>query len=209
MILYDADAPSPRRVRIFLAEKGLDVERRSVDLRKGEHRQLDFRRINPRGTLPVIVLDDGAILTDSVAICRCIEALQPDPPLFGRTALEIGRIEEWIRRIDDEGYRSAVYAFRNRLPAFANRAVPGIDISVQQLPCLVDRAELVYASFAAALDIQLQRTPWVAGDNFSFADICALVAVDFAERAKLRLVEELRHLARWRIKIGRRASSQA
>ena len=110
MKLYDAPwAPSPRRVRIFLAEKGIEVPCEAIDLRSGEHLGDAYLRINPRGALPALELDDGEVLCESAAICRYFEALHPQPPLFGTTPIEIGRIESWTRRIEGDGYAAAVY----------------------------------------------------------------------------------------------------
>ncbi len=113
MRLYDAEwAPSPRRVRIFLAEKGIDVPREAIDLRQGDQLREPYLKVNPRGQVPALVLEDGEILCESAAICRYLEALHPEPALFGTTPLAIGRIESWTRRIEGDGYAAAVLALR-------------------------------------------------------------------------------------------------
>lgn len=209
MILYDAaHAPSPRRVRMVLAEKGLEIERRTVDLRTGEHLADPFRRINPHGTVPVLVVGD-LVLTESAAICRYLDAIAPEPPLFGRTAAEIATVEQWCRRIEEHAYRPAVDALRNRVPAFVDRALPGIDDPIPQIPALVDRAAIIFASFTRELDNRLGDTEWIAGRSFSFADIVALVAIDFAERTRLTVGGELSNLAKWRADVNGRFSASA
>lgn len=118
MRLYDMTlAPNPRRVRIFLAEKGIEVPRVEIDIQKGENLEPDYLAINPRGVVPTLVLDDGTILDESIAICRYFEALQPEPNLFGRDPLEIARVEAWQRRIEFEGLFNIAAAFRNSRPA--------------------------------------------------------------------------------------------
>ena len=209
MILYDAaHAPSPRRVRMVIAEKDIAVERRTIDLRTNEHQADAFRRINPHGTVPVLVAGD-LVLTESAAICRYLDAVAPEPPLFGRTPAEIALVEQWCRRIEEHGYRPAVDALRNRVPAFTNRALPGIDEAVPQIAALVDRAGIVFASFARELDSRLHATPWIAGASFTFADIAALVAIDFAERAKVPTPAGLPDLQRWRAAMNERPSASA
>jgi glutathione S-transferase len=209
VILYDAaHAPSPRRVRMVLAEKGLQIERRTVDLRTGEHLAEAFRRINPLGTVPVLVVDD-LVLTESSAICRYLDAIAPEPPLFGRTPAEIAVIEQCCRRIEEHGYRPAVDALRNRAHAFTDRALPGMSDAVPQIPALVDRAAIVFESFTRELDRRLQDTRWIAGSFFSFADIAALVAIDFAERARLTVSDGLANLAGWRAAMNGRSSASA
>lgn len=209
MILYDAaHAPSPRRVRMVLAEKRLEIERRTMDLRTGEHLAEAFRRINPHGTVPVLVAGD-LVLTESAAICRYRDAIAPEPPLFGRTPAEIALVEQWSRRIEEHGYRPAVDALRNRAPAFTDRALPGIDEAVPQIAALVDRAGIVFAGFARELDKHLRRSPWIAGASFTFADIAALVAIDFAERAGIATPVGLPDLQRWRVAVNGRPSASA
>ncbi len=208
MKLYDAKwAPSPRRVRIFLAEKGIEVPTETIDLRGGEHLADDYLRVNPRGAVPALELDDGEVLCESAAICRYFEALRPEPALFGRTPIEIGRIESWTRRIESDGYAAVAYVFRNTLPAFRDNAVvshPG----TAQIPELAARGMIMWEGFTAALDRQLAAHPWVAGEDYSFADITALVTIDFARAAKLGF-EEHAALARWHQAASARPSASA
>lgn len=211
MKLFDAAwAPSPRRVRIFLAEKGIEVERTIVDLRKGEHLDPAFVAINPQRQLPALLLDDGTLIDDSLGICRYFEAMQPDPPLFGRTPVEIGLVESWLRRIEHDGFQAVAMAFRNGVPAFAGRAVSGQWPAIEQISDLVGRGRLMWESFANVLDRQLGSHGFVAGDHFSMADIAALVVIDFA--IVTRMPDPLQgraSLARWHGQIGARPSAAA
>lgn len=198
MKLYDAAwAPSPRRVRIFLAEKGIEIEREMIDLRKNEQFEPAFLAINPRGTVPVLQLDDGTPIDDSVAICRYLEAIRPDPPLFGRSPIEIARIEAWSRRTEADGYQAAVLTFRNSLPAFDQRGLPGKWPPVPQIPALVERAAIMWEGFLDALEERLAEGEWIAGADYSFADISALVAVDFGRSARLADACARPAIARW------------
>jgi glutathione S-transferase len=210
MKLYDAPwAPSPRRVRIFLAEKGIEVPREAIDLRTNEQLADDYLRINPRGAVPALELDDGEVLCESAAICRYFEALQPAPPLFGTTPIEIGRIESWTRRVEGDGYAAAVYVMRNTVPAFKNRAIPDAGLAVAQIPELAARGALMWESFTEALDQRLSDRKWIAGGDYSFADITALVTIDFARAAKLVVPEKLVHLGRWHAAASARPSAGA
>ncbi|MCW4463315.1 glutathione S-transferase N-terminal domain-containing protein [Sphingomonas sp. BT-65] len=210
MKLYDAPwAPSPRRVRIFLAEKGLEVPCEAIDLRTGEHLGDAYLRINPRGAVPALELDDGEVLCESAAICRYFEALNPEPPLFGTAPLEIGRIESWTRRIEGDGYAAAVYVLRNTVPAFKDRAIPGAGLAAVQIPELAARGTLMWEAFTEALDARLADREWIAGGAYSFADITALVTIDFARAAKLVVPGELTHLRRWHEAASARPSASA
>lgn len=210
MKLYDAVwAPNPRRVRMFLAEKGLTIERRIVDLGDGENLRQPFLSLNPRGTVPILQLDSGEIIADSVAICRYLEALHPDPPLFGRDALEIGRIEAWTRKIEAEGYAGVVYAFRNRNKQMADRALSGHWPAVPQLPELVMRGQNMWGWFVETLDEHLEGREWVATDDYSFADLTALMTVDFAKATRLAAGDLPPALAAWHKRASARPSATA
>ena len=198
MKLYDAAwAPSPRRVRMYLAEKRIEVERVAVDLRRDEQLDDDYLAKNPRGMVPALELDSGELITESAAICRYFEALNPAPPLFGTTPLEIARIEEWTRRIESDGYAAAVYALRNSAPHFENRGAPGKWPAIPQIRELGARALIMWGAFVDALDARLGDSAWIAGDSYSFADVTGLVTVDFAARAKLTVREDAANVRRW------------
>ncbi|HEU4961908.1 MAG TPA: glutathione S-transferase N-terminal domain-containing protein [Sphingomonas sp.] len=209
MKLYDAAwAPSPRRVRIYLAEKGIEVERVEVDLRKGEQLSDGYLAINPRGAVPALELDDGEVITESAAICRYFEALHPEPSLFGKTPIDVARIESWTRRVESDGYAAAVYAFRNTLPALKDRGAPGKWPPIPQIPELATRGAVMWKAFVEGLDQRLGNAEWIAGDRFSFADITALVTIDFAARAELD-THNCGHIGRWYKAVSARPSAGA
>jgi len=204
--LYDcATAPSPRRARILLAEKGIAHATVPVDLRHGEQLGEAFRRINPQCTVPALQTDEGAVLTDNAAITAYLEALRPEPALLGRTPLEKAEIASWNWRIEFEGFLAIAEALRNGSPAMANRALPGPK-DYAQIPELAQRGLARAQDFFTALDARLQGREFIAGDRFSVADITAVVAVDFARVVKLRPGEQHPHLQRWRAAMAQRPS---
>lgn len=211
MKLFDADwAPSPRRVRIYLAEKGIPVERVQIDIKGGEHLQPGYAALNPQRQMPALLLDDGTLIDDSLGICRYFEALQPDPPLFGRTPVEIGLVESWLRRVEHDCFQAVAAAFRNKLSAFAGRAVSGEWPPIEQIPEMVDRGRRMWAAFADVLDAHLAKHVFLVGDYFSMADIAALVAIDFGIGTRLPDPREDRPaLARWHGAISARPSAAA
>ncbi|MBW4330496.1 glutathione S-transferase N-terminal domain-containing protein [Stakelama sp. CBK3Z-3] len=210
MKLYDAEwAPSPRRVRIFLAEKGVDVPRETIDLRKGEQSADPYLKINPRGAVPALELDSGEVLTESAAICRYIEALHPEPCMFGATPLDIGRIESWTRRVESDGYAAAVYVFRNCQPRLAGRGEPGHWPTIPQIPELATRGGIMWRAFTEALDNRLTQSEWLAGDSYSFADITALITIDFARAARLEVGDGQAGIQRWYTAASARPSASA
>ena len=210
MKLYDAAfAPSPRRVRIFLAEKGITVERIEVDLRADEQRTDPYLRINPRGAVPALELDSGEVICESAAICRYFEALQPEPALFGATPLDTGRVESWTRRIESDGYAACVYVFRNARPAFDDRGEPGKWPTIPRIPELAARGVIMWEAFTAALEKRLEGRDWIATDAYSFADISALVTIDFARSARLALPDDAANIRRWHEVASARPSAAA
>ena len=210
MKLYDSSwAPSPRRVRIFLAEKGIEVERVMVDLRHDEQLAPAYLAINPRGTVPALVLENGQIITESASICRYFEAECPGPPLFGTDSLHMAQIDSWTRRIEADGYAAAVYAFRNSKPQMQGRGQPGLWPPMPIIPELVDRAHIMWGVFTRQVDERLGQSPWIVGDAISFADITALMTVDFAARAGLSVGDDLHHLGRWHQMMSARPSAAA
>ena len=210
MKLYDfALAPSPRRVRIFLAEKGVHLDVEQVPIRDGAQFDPAFRAMNPNCTVPVLQLDDGSCLTDSVAICRFFEEIQPDPPLFGHTPFERAMVELWHRRVELEGYQAVAETLRNSNERFKDRALPGPH-SVAQIPALVERGQQRIDAFYDTLNERLKESPYVASKDFSIADIAALVSVDFASNAvEKRPAEGLTALQAWHQKVSARPSAAA
>jgi len=195
---YDcATAPSPRRTRILLAEKGIPHETVQVDLRNGEQLSDAFRKINPQCTVPVLRTDDGLALTDNAAITAYLEAQYPQPPLLGKTPAEKAEIASWNWRIEFEGLLAIAEAMRNSAPAMADRALPG-PVNYAQIPELVARGLARVQRFFVNLNERLAGREFVAIDRLSIADITAVVAVDFARVVRVKPGEQHPHLVRWR-----------
>ena len=209
MKFYDCvTAPSPRRVRIFLAEKGVTVRTVQVDLRNGEQFTQAFRALNPDCTVPVLELDSGAAIADVIAICRYFEELHPDPSLMGRSAEERAVIESWLRRVEWGGIYAAGEAFRNGARGLTGRALPG-PLSLEQIPALAERGRLRVQHFFAWLDVRLADNKFICGPHFTIADIGGMVAVDLSARAKIKPPGHLGHLQRWYKDVSMRPSAQA
>lgn len=204
--LYDcATAPSPRRARILLAEKGVAHETIHVDLRNGEQLSEAYRLLNPQCTVPALCTDDGLLLTDNASIAAWIEARFPEPPLLGSTPRERAQIASWNWRIEFEGLLAIAEALRNSAPAMANRALPG-PVDYPQIPELAARGLARTQQFFATLNDQLRGREFIAADRFSIADVTAVVAVDFARVVKVKLGENHPNLQRWRMTMGLRPS---
>jgi glutathione S-transferase len=203
MKLYDGGrAPNPRRTRIFLAEKGITLPTEQVDLGALQQKSDAFRAVNPMMRVPALVLDDGTVLTESIAICRYFEALHPEPALFGRGALEQARVEMWNRRLELHLFALVSHVFRNSHPAMQAMEVP-------QVPAWAEANKPRIAEFLELLDRELATRPFVVGDAFTVADITGLVAVDFMKPAKLSVPDGLGHLKRWHAAIAARPSAAA
>lgn len=204
--LYDcATAPSPRRARILLAEKGIPHDSVPIDLRSGEQLGEAYRRINPQCTVPALRTDDGALLTDNAAITAWAEAAWPDPPLLGITPAEKAEVASWNWRIEFEGLMAVAEALRNSVPAMAGRALPG-PVGYEQIPALAERGLARLRQFLVTLNARLEGRDFVATPRFSVADITAVVAVDFARIVKVKPGDEHPHLLRWRAAMGGRPS---
>ncbi len=193
MKFYDcATAPSPRRVRIFLAEKGITVPKVQIDLRNNEHLTPAFREINPEATVPVLELDNGTRITDAIGICVYFEAAHPQPPLMGESAEE----------------KAVVTAWRNSTPGLKSRALPGPD-DYEQIPALAERGRARIGRFFEQMDARLAQSEFVAGARYSIADITTLVSVDFARWVRLPVPEHCAHLRRWHEQVSARPSAKA
>ncbi len=198
LTLYDHGmAPSPRRARILLAEKGVEVERVIVDLAGNEQLREEFRAINPHCTVPALRLEDGYVLTDNAAIAAYLEARFPEPPLLGITPLEKAEVAGWNWRIEFEGLMAIAEALRNSSPAMKDRALPG-PIDYAQIPELAQRGVARLGRFFDALNARLADRATVATERFSIADITAVVAVDFARVVRVKPGEQHPNLLRWR-----------
>ena len=204
--LYDcATAPSPRRARILLAEKGVAHDTVQVDLRNKEQLSEAYRAINPQCTVPALRTDEGLLLIDNAAITAYLEARYPQPPLLGSTPAEKAEIASWSWRVEFEGLMAIAEALRNSAPAMANRALPG-PVDYPQIPELAQRGLARVQQFFVALDQHLAGREFIAAGQFSIADISAVVAVDFARVVKLRAGAQHPHLLRWREGMAGRAS---
>ena len=206
MSLYDcATAPSPRRARIFLAEKGITHHTVQIDLRQGEQMSSAFRAINPHCTVPALQTEEGAVLTDNAAIAAYLEAHCPHPPLLGATALDKAEIASWNWRAEFEGLMAIAEALRNSAPAMANRALPG-PVDYAQIPELAQRGLTRIQQFMSMLDERLEGRDFIAANQFSVADITAVVAVDFARVVRVKPGEGHVNLRRWREGMGARGA---
>jgi len=204
---YDCrTAPSPRRVRIFIAEKGADIETVQVDLGSGEQFSEAFRKINPDCVVPVLELDDGTILTEVVAICDYLESQFPEPPLLGSTPVERAAVLMWNAKVEQLGLWAMAEAFRNSVKGLSNQAVTGPD-SYPQIPELAERGRQRVARFFERLDDELAEREFLAGSFYSMADISALVVVDFAAWIKIAVPEEAVNLKRWYGAVASRPSA--
>ncbi len=203
MKLYDSNrAPNPRRVRMFLAEKGMTVPTQQVDIMALEHKTPEYSAINPLQRMPALVLDDGTIITESVAICRYFEAQQPSPPLFGVDARDMALVEMWNRRAELNLLFPVSHVFRHSHPAMKPLEVP-------QVPEWAEANRPRVLEFLAVLDDQLTKHQFVAGDRYTIADITALCAVDFMKVVKLAIPDALGHAKRWHAEVSARPSARA
>src|SRR3982751_5325751 len=203
MKLYDTDrAPNPRRVRVFLAEKGVTVPVVSIDLARLEHKAPAYVAVNPLQRTPALELDDGTVISESIAICRYFEQLHPEPPLFGVGAREMAIVEMWERRIEFHLLAPISHVFRNSHPAMKEMEVP-------QVPAWAEANKPRVMEFLALLDGELGKHRYVAGDRYTVADITGMIAVDFMKPAKLAVPEELNNIKRWHEDVSSRPSSKA
>jgi glutathione S-transferase len=202
--LYDCStAPSPRRARILLAEKGVVHETVQVDLRNGEQLSDAYRQVNPHCTVPTLRTDEGLTLTDNAAITAYLEARYPEPPLLGTTPAEKAEIASWNWRIEFEGLMAIAEAMRNSAPAMVKRALPG-PVNYEQIPALAGRGRARLLQFFADLNERLDGRDFIAAGRLSIADITAVVAVDFARVVKVKPGDEHPHVVRWRAGMAQR-----
>ncbi len=210
MKFYDCRiAPSPRRVRMFLAEKGIEIETVEVDLIAGENLGAAFLNISPRGMVPSLQLDDGTCIDEAVAICRYIEELHPEPCLMGRDARSRAIIESRNRHMEIDGFLPASEAFRNSAPVFAERGLPGVTDKVAAIPQLAERGIAGIRRYFDRLERALSTQQFVAGNEFSIADITALCVVDFAGWVKEKIPDTHVHAKRWYAAVSARPSAKA
>ena len=193
---------------MFLADKGITLPTVQVNLRQGEQFKEDFKHDNPAMLVPALVLDDGALLTETMAICRYFEALQPEPRLFGTTPREQAFVEMWSRRVELEGFLAVAEALRNSVERFKDRALPG-PRNYAQIPALVERGKARARAFLDDLDAHLAGSEYLAGPSFTVADITGFVTVEFAGWVEVK--PEARHvnLQRWHATVAARPSAKA
>ena len=202
MILYDSKvAPNPRRVRVYLAEKGISVPVQQVDIASRENRKPPFLAKNPLGGVPVLELDDGTCLAESIAICRYFEELHPTPPLFGTDARDRAIVEMWSRRAELELWRYVTGCFQNTHEFFKGR--------IEQVPAWGEHCRKTARERLAWLDGELAGRPFVAGERYTVADITALCAIDFGRVVDIRIAPDQKHLARWHEAVSARPSAKA
>ena len=202
MKLYEfTQAPNPRRVRVFLAEKGVSVPTVQVNIGAAENRKPEFLKINPMGGLPVLELDDGTHIAESVAICRYFEVLHPEPNLMGKDAKEQAVVEMWNRRMEFEVLGMAAGAFRNTSDFFKGR-----------IPQVREYGEVCHVAVIKRLewlDQELANREFIAGNRYTIADITALIGIDFGRTTQIRIQPEQKNLARWHAAVSARPSAKA
>jgi glutathione S-transferase len=201
-IVESKAAPNPRRVRIFLAEKGIELAFEEIDLMRGGLKTPEFSALNPFQGVPVLVLDDGTAIAETVAICRYFEELQPEPALFGKGALACARVEMWNRRMDLGLLASVAQAFRHLHPAMAKLEVP-------QVAAWGEANKPRVLEILRIMDEELANRRYLAGEQYSIADITALVAIDFMKPARIARPQQLENLARWYAEVAMRPSAKA
>lgn len=203
MKLYDfGRAPNPRRVRVFLAEKGIDLPSEQVDIGAMQHKTSEFSAINPLQRVPALVLDDGTVITESMAICRYFEELRPEPPLFGRGAKEAALVEMWNRRMELNLLNPVAAVFRHLHPAMKEMEQP-------QVPEWGEANKAKTSELLEFLDTQLKDRLFIAGDHYTVADITGMIAVDFMRVSKMAVPERLGHVRRWHAQVSERPSARA
>jgi glutathione S-transferase len=211
MKLYDfALAPNPRRVRMFLAEKSVEIPLVEINTRERAQFAESFDAINPLHAVPVLELDDGTCIAESVAICRYIEEMHPEPPLMGTDARDKAIVEMWNRRVELVGYAAASEAVRNALPMFEDRGLSGVPGGVPQIPALVERGKQTLGRFFGLLDRQLGDNAFVSGERFTIADITAFVTIEFAKRVDVEIPGSgADNVLRWHGEVASRPSASA
>jgi len=207
--LYDCEpAPSPRRVRVFLAEKGIEVPTEQINLREGEQFSEKFRDINPRCTVPVLETNEGNLITEAMAICIYLEELHPEPALLGKGAEGKATVAMWNNIVEMDGLWAMAEAFRNSTPMFKDHALPG-PINYEQLPVLAARGKERVEEFMDRMNQRLEQVEYLAGDDYSVADITLLITVDFSDWIKLDALNNRPALKQWHAKVSARDSASA
>jgi len=207
-LYHSTGSPNSRRVRIFLAEKGLQVPLVAIDLGKGEQHSASYRAINPRRVVPTLVLDDGTAIGEVPAIMRYLDEAFPEKPLLGATPKEKGLIAMWERRAELEGFAAVMEGVRNKVAGLKGRAIAGPH-DYEQIPALVARSVQRIKNFFDDFNAQLEQAAFVAGERYSAADITTLVTLDFAKALELTAQPQHAALKRWYETVSGRPSAAA
>lgn len=211
MKLYDCQvAPNPRRARVFMAEKGIDIPKVEVDILGGENLQPEFLAVNPRGLLPVLELDDGTRFDEVMAICRYLEELYPAPPLLGRTPVERALVESLQRKMEFDGMIAGSEVFRNQHEQFSRRSIPGGGgAEIAAVPQLIERGTQTLGRFFDWLEKYLEDSEFIVGESFTMVDITALCAIDFVAWVDISIPQANARTRRWYDSVSSRPSAKA
>ena len=209
MKLYDFElAPNAQRVRVFLAEKGLEVPTEQLNVRDDDQFVEPFASMNPFHCVPFLELDDGNVIAESMSICRYLEELNPEPPLFGRTAEERAVIDMWLRRFELDAFIPMLHAVRNHVPMFAGRVVPGTRTDLPQLPVMVTRGKEMMEVFLARVEPHMAQNEFIAGPDFTIADITGYFTVRMTNALEMDLTTPYPAVTAWFAKVSRRPAFQ-
>ena len=209
MKLYDFElAPNAQRVRVFLAEKGLEVPTEQLNVRDDDQFVEPFTSMNPFHCVPFLELDDGKVIAESMSICRYLEELHPEPPLFGRTAKERAVIDMWLRRFELDAFIPMLHAVRNHVPMFAGRVVPGTRTDLPQLPVMVTRGKEMMEVFLARVEPHMAQNEFIAGPDFTIADITGYFTVRMTNALEMDITTSYPAVTAWFAKVSQRPAFQ-
>ena len=209
MKLYDFElAPNAQRVRVFLAEKELEVPTEQLNVRDDDQFVEPFTSMNPFHCVPFLELDDGTVIAESMSICRYLEELNPEPPLFGRTAEERAVIDMWLRRFELDAFIPMLHAVRNHVPMFAGRVVPGTRTDLPQLPVMVTRGKEMMEVFLARVEPHMAQNEFIAGPDFTIADITGYFTVRMTNALEMDLTTSYPAVTAWFAKVSQRPAFQ-
>ena len=209
MKLYDFElAPNAQRVRVFLAEKGLEVPTQQLNVRDDDQFVEPFTSMNPFNCVPFLELDDGKVIAESMSICRYLEELHPEPPLFGRTAEERAVIDMWLRRFELDAFIPMLHAVRNHVPMFAGRVVPGTRTDLPQLPVMVTRGKEMMEVFLTRVELHMAQNEFIAGPDFTIADITGFFTVRMTNALEMDLTTSYPAVTAWFAKVSARPAFQ-
>lgn len=209
MKLYDfAPAPNAQRVRVFLAEKGLEIPIQQLNVRDDDQFVEPFTSMNPFHCVPFLELDDGTVIAESMSICRYLEELNQEPPLFGRTAEERAIIDMWLRRFELDGFIPMLHAVRNHVPMFAGRVVPGTRTDLPQMPAMVSRGKEMMEIFLGRIEPHMSKNEFVAGPMFTVADITGFFTLRLTSALEMDIAASYPAVTAWFAKVSARPAFQ-